>query len=229
LLELSRLLVQGPGLPGRLLLSRAARRRIRGRVGHVLHEVLLVALRGLQRVARLLEALPGRRRIAALAVEPGRLVPGPRHAVQARGVEGISLFEEQCGGLARLARVGEDLGRLLVVAALEVELRRPLDVAQALEVDGRRVVLLPLEVDLDRLGEALALFQEAPGRQVAALLLVALDLLLNLGFRVAGAQDLAQHRVLVHRRPAQGNAGNNLLVYEEYNQSSKQPRAVRKE
>ena len=40
-----------------------------------------------------------------------------------------------------------------MVAALEVELGRPLDVAQALEVDGGRVVLLALQVDLDRVAD----------------------------------------------------------------------------
>ena len=226
LVELPGLLVELPRLARRLLLPRAPRRRIGRGVGDVLHEVLLVALRRLQRVARLVERLGGAQRVAALQVEIGGLVPQARHAEQARGVEGVALLEEERGGLGVLARVRKDLGRLLVVAALDVELGRSLDVAQALEVDGRRVVLLALEVDLHRLRKALGLLEHAAGREIAASLLEALDLLLELGLRVAGAQHLPQHRVRVHRRPAHADARDEFLVYEEGGQGHQEPLRV---
>jgi hypothetical protein len=124
LLQLPGLLVELAGLARRLLLPRRARGRIGRGVGDVLHEVLLVAVGRLQRVAGLRVGLGRPQGVAALGVQIGRLVPLAGLAEETSRVEGVAFLEEERGGLGRLVGVDEDLAGLLVVAGLG-RTRRP--------------------------------------------------------------------------------------------------------
>ena len=227
-----RLLVQAAGLERALLVGGGAGGRVGRAEGDVLHEVLLVALRGLGPLLLLLVRLGRAQRIAALGVELRRLVPLPGLAEQARRLERVALLEEQRRRLGRLVGGDEDLGRLLVIAGLQIEVGRLLEPAHLLEVDGGGVVLLPLDVGLHRLREPSRVLEQLARGQVLALLLVGGDGAVELALGVARTEDLVEHAV--HARPAGAaardahtHAGGEPLVDEEGGDDEQDVREIR--
>ena len=208
LLEVAPLAVglEGPAQVAGLFVEPAGQERalvvgaLRGRgvgrgVGHVLHEVLLVGLRGLDELPLLLVGLRRAERIAALCVELGRLVPLVGQAVEPRRLEAVALLLEEDGRLSGLADLDQEGRRFLVVARLQVELGRPLAPAQLFVGGGGGPEFLALDVGLGGLGRPVRVFEHLARGQPVLLFLELPDGLLELGFAIAGAEHLAEYVV----------------------------------
>ena len=201
--ELAGLLEEPSRLERALVLGGGSRRGVGRRERHVLHEVLLVGLGRLQRLAVLLPGFRGAQRIAALLVQLGRRGPLPREPEQPRRLEAVALLEEERRRARRLAGRREEGRPLLVVTGLKVELRRALGPAELLEGGRRRPVLPALHVGLGRLGQPARVFEQLACREVVVLFLEAGDLALELLLREARSQDPREEI-----RPARGDPGD---------------------
>jgi hypothetical protein len=201
-----------------------------GAEGDVLHEVLLVALRGLSPLLLLLVRLRRAQRIAALVVELGRLVPLLGHAEEAGRLQGVALLQEELRRLGRLLGRDVDVGRLLVVAGLQVVVGGLVQLAQLLESGGGGEELLALEVRVRGFGQAAGVLEQLARGQVMTRLLVRSDLAVGLGFAVARPQYLSED--VVHASAAPPRAGKpharcDLLIGDKNSEDDEDLRQVR--
>ena len=204
--KVARLLVQPTSEPCALVVRRVRGRGVGRRVRHVLGEVLLVRLRGSQRLAVLLPGLGRTPRVAALLVQLGGGSPLLGETEQARGLQVVALLQEQRGGARRFSGGGEQGRALLVVAGLQEQLGRALGAPELLVGRGSRPGLLPVDVRLGGGRELAGVLQQLARGQVVADLLEPRHLAAQLLLRPARAQEALRQAVGRDRRARDADA-----------------------